>query len=133
MTKQQRKIIEREFYRYKLNKVQAENYAVSAVVYDSKVHDGERVKTSGGNVNEQLVVRAICEQERMRGWCTVFENTLIKFKGELKDKLMQKRYIERKSIWRTCEEIGIERRTYFYWVKDVLQTACIWAGELKLF
>lgn len=133
ITKQQRKIIEREFYRYKWNKAQAENYAVCAVAYDSKAPDGERVKTSGGNSQEQLVIRAIYETERLRGWCTVFEKTLEKFKWEQKDKLMQKRYIERKGIWRTCDEVGIERRTYFYWLEDILQTAYLWACELKLF
>lgn len=132
MTKQQRKIIEREFYRYKWNKVQAENYAVCAVAYDSKAPDGERVKTGGGNANEQLVIRAIYDQERMRGWVTVFEKTLDNFKWEHKDKLMQKRYIERKSVWRTCEEVGISRATYFYWIKDIIQTAYLWAKELKV-
>ena len=132
MNKQQRKIIEREFYKYKWNKRESENYAVCAVAYDSSAPDGERVKSSSGNANEQLVIRAIYDQERMRGWVTVFEKTLEKFKWEQKDKLMQKRYIERKSIWRTCEEIGISRATYFYWLEDILQTAFLWAKELKL-
>lgn len=133
MTKEQRRTIEREFYRYKWNKRECENYAVCAVAYDSKAPDGERVKTSGGNANEQLVIRAIYETERMRGWVTVFEKTLEKFKWEHKDKLMQKRYIERKGIWRTCDEVGISRATYFYWLEDIIQTAFLWACELKLF
>ena len=133
MTKQQRKTIECEFYRYKWNKQQAENHAGTAVAYDSSAPDGERVKTSGGNTQEQLVIRAIYETERLRGWVTVFEKTLEKFKWEQKDKLMQKRCLERKGIWRTCDEIGIERRTYFYWLEDILQTAYMWAQELKLF
>lgn len=132
MTKQQRKTIEREFYKYKWNKSQAENYAVCAVAYDSSAPDGERVKTSTGNAAEQLMIRAIFETERLRGWCTVFEKTLEKFKWEQKDKLMEKRYLERKGIWRTCDEIGISRATYFYWLEDILQVACLWAKELKL-
>ncbi len=133
MTKQQRKIIEKEFYKYKWNKRESENYAVCAVAYNSSAPDGERVKTSVGNQTEQLVIRAIYETERLRGWCTVFEKTLEKFKWEQKDKLMQKRYLERKSVWRICDEIGIERRTYFYWLENILQTAYLWASELKLF
>ncbi len=133
MTKQQRKIIEREFYRYNFNKRTTDNYAVDTVAYSSSAPDGERVKTSSGNTNEQLIIRAVCDAERMRGWCKVFEKTLDKFRWEQKDKLMQKRYIERKGIWRTCEEIGIERRTYFYWLEDILQTAFMWAEEFKLF
>lgn len=132
MTKQERKVIEREFYKYKWNKSQADNYAVCAVAYNSKAPDGERVKSSSGNANEQLVIRAIYDQERMRGWVKVFEKTLDKFKWEQKDKLMRKRYLERKSVWRTCDEIGICRATYFYWLEDILQTAYLWAKELKL-
>lgn len=132
MTKQQRKIIEREFYQYNFNKRTADNYAVDAVAYSSAVPDGERVKTSGGTTNEQLVIRAVCTAERMHGWCKVFEKTLEKFRWEQKDKLMQKRYIERKSIWRTCEEIGICRATYFFWLEEILQTAFMWANEFKL-
>ncbi len=132
MTKQQRKIIEREFYRYKWNKAQAENYAVCAVAYDSKAPDGERVKTSGGNANEQLVIRAIYDQERMRGWCMVFEKTLDKFYCDLKDELMKKKYIERKSRGRICREIGIAERTYDYWLSDILCIAYFRAKDLKL-
>ena len=132
MTKQQRKEIEKQFYRYKWNKQQSDNYMITAVAYDSKAPDGERVKTSGGNTQEQLVIRAIYETERLHGWCTVFEKTLEKFKWEQKDKLMQKRFLDRKSVWRTCEEIGISRATYFYWLEDILQSAFLWAKELRL-
>lgn len=132
MTKQQRKTIEREFYRYKWNKTQVDNYAVTAVAYNSSVPDGECVKTSNGNTAEQLVIRAIYETERMRGWVSVFDKTLEKFKWEQKDKLMLKRYIERKGIWRTCDEIGISRATYFYWLEDILQVAYLWAKELNI-
>lgn len=132
MTKEQRKTIEIEFYRYNANKKEAENYAVNAVAYGSPVHGGERVKASVGNANERMIIRAVDEAERMRGWCKVFEKTLDRFKWGQKDELMQKRYLERKSIWRTCDEIGIERRTYFYWLSDILRTACLWAEDLKL-
>jgi hypothetical protein len=132
MTTEQRKTIEREFYRYKWNKRECENYAVHAVAYDSAAPDGDRIKSSCGNKNEQLVIRAIYDQERMRAWCIVFEKTKEKFKWEQKDKLMEKRYLERKGIWRTCEEIGISRATYFYWLEDIIQTAFLWAKELML-
>ncbi|MDE6597594.1 MAG: hypothetical protein K2K60_03035 [Clostridia bacterium] len=132
MTKQERNIIEREFYKYKANKREAENYTVCAVAYSNTSPCGERVKTSGSNTTEQHLIRAIDEAERMRAWCMVFEKTLEKFKWEQKDKLMLKRYIEQKSIWRTCEEIGIERRTYYYWLDGILRAAYLWAGELKL-
>lgn len=127
-----RKIIEREFRRYKWNKREAENHTVTAVVYNSSAPDGERVKTSNGNKNEQLIIRAIYETERLRGWCEVFEKTLDHFKWELKDKLMEKRYIERQKPDKTCYEIGISRRAYDYWVDDIIQVAYRWAEYLKL-
>ncbi len=132
MTKQQRKTIEREFYKYKWNKSQADNYALCAVAYDSSAPDGERVKTSSGNRAEQLVIRAIYETERLRGWCTVFEKTRDKFYCDLKDDLIKKKYIERKSRWRICREIGISERTYDYWLTDILSIALYRAQGLKL-
>lgn len=132
MTKQQRKTIEREFYRYNFNKRTADNYAVDAVAYSSAAPDGERVKTSGGNVNEQLVIRAIYETERMRGWCKVFEKTRDRFYCDLKDDLIYKKYIQHKSRARICREIGIAERTYDYWLNDILYIAFCRAEDLKL-
>lgn len=132
MTKQQRKTIEREFYRYKWNKREAENHTVTAVAYDSSAPDGERVKTSGGNSSEQLIIRAIYETERLIGWVTVFEQTLEKFRWEQKDELMIKRYVERKKPWRICDELHISRRTYDYWVEDIVQAAYKRAVFFKL-
>lgn len=132
MTKQQRKTIESEFYRYEWNKKHADNYAVATVAYNSSDHDGERFKASKGNTMEQLVIRSIYDQERIRSWVTVFDMTIEKFKWEQKDELMQKRYIERKGIWRTCDEIGISRATYFYWLDEILRVAFMWAKELKV-
>lgn len=132
MTSEQRKTIEREFYRYKWNKNQINNYAVCAVAYDSSAPDGERVKSSSGNKQEQLVIRAIYQTERLRGWCTVFEKTQEKFKWELKDELMQKKYIERKKPWKICDELNIADRTYRYWLNQILEVGYLWAKELKI-
>lgn len=133
MTSEQRKAIEREFNKYKWNKREAENHTVVAVAYDSAAPDGERVKASTGNKNEQLIIRAIYETERLRGWCTVFEKTRDKFRWELKDKLMEKRYIEKKSIRRICFELCLPESTYHYWHNQILDTAFMWAKDLRLF
>lgn len=130
MTSEQKKI-DSEFYKFKWYKREADNYAVCTVAYNS-VSKSERVKTSTGNKNEQLIIRAIYNQELMQSWCLVFEKTLEKFKWEDKDKLISKRYIDRKSIWRTCHEIGISRSTYFYWLDEILETGLNWAKEFKL-
>ena len=131
MTNEQR-IINRQFYRYKWSKRELENHTLYAVAYDSSAPDGERIKTSVGNRQEQLVIRAIYETEQLRAWVAVFEKTQERFKWELKDKLMQKRFIERKKPWKICDEIGISRRTYDYWLEDILNVAYRWAKEYKL-
>lgn len=84
MTTEQRKTIEREFYRYKWNKRECENYAVHAVAYDSAAPDGDRIKSSCGNKNEQLVIRAIYDQERMRAWCIVLRRRKKNLSGSRK-------------------------------------------------
>lgn len=132
MTPEQRKTIEREFYRYNFNKRTCENYAVCAVAYDSSAPDGERIKSSSGNKNEQLVIRAIFDQERMRSWCTVFEKTRDKFYCDLKDQLIIKKYIQHKSRARICREIGIAERTYDYWHSEIIFIAFCRAQDLKL-
>lgn len=132
MTKTQKKLIEREFYKYKENKRNCGN-VVNKVAFMSRISDEERVMTSSGNTIENTMVRALNEDIRIHNWVKVFENTLSKFKWEQKDKLMQKRYIERESPERTCHELAISRSTYFYWVEDILQVAFMWAKELKIF
>ncbi|MDE6586150.1 MAG: hypothetical protein K2K80_05680 [Clostridia bacterium] len=132
MTRDQRKEIEKQFYRYKWNKREAENHTVTAVAYNSSAPDGERVKASSGNKNEQLIIRAIYETEKLRNWCKVFEYTLIKFKREQKDKLMQKRYLEHKSVVRICNELYIPESTYHYWHNQILLEAFEFAKEFKL-
>ena len=90
------------------------------------------MRTTLENNAERIIINAIYNEERLHSWCTVYEKTLEKYKWENKDKLIQKRYIERKSVWRTCDEIGICRATYFYWLEDILQTAFMWTKEFKL-
>lgn len=134
MTKQQRKTIEREFYNYVRNRQNAAEY-VSSHAFD---HFGidystERVKSSSGNSAERNVIRMIDEADRVWRWCLVFEKTLERFRWEQKDKLMRLKYIERKKPMEICGIIGIERRTYFYWLEDVRRIAYMWALDLKLF
>lgn len=133
MTKAQRKEIEREFYNYEQNRnACAEYFADKAVAGLGVDYSRERVKTSCRNSAEELVVKAVDEYEKMYKWCLVYEKTLDRFRWTLKDKLMQMRYIDKNHELCILDQIGIERRTYFYWVEDILQVAYLWAQEYGL-
>jgi len=134
MTKQQRKEIEQEFYNYEKNRLLAAEYISTRALAGIGVdYSKERVKGTNENTVENSVVKTIDEAERLWKWCKVFENTLDRFRWTQKDKLMRMRYLDRNHEECICGVIGIERRTYFYWVEDVLQVAYLWAEELKLF
>lgn len=132
MTKQQR-TVDRELYNYESNMKKAANYAASHAFDNFGMdYSSPRVKTSPRNSSESKVIEWADEERRAWLWCVVFQRTFTKFRWEKKDELMRKKYIEKKSIWRVCEEVGIERRTYFYWLDDVRRTALQWAQELKI-
>ena len=134
MTKQQRKQIEREFYNYKLNRDKAASY-VASHAYDGFGVDYSalRVKSSHGNVPERTLINALGEEERAWKWCVVFQKTMDRFRWTQKDELMRRRYIEKESEVKTCMAVGIERRTYFYWLNELLDVAFLWALEMSLF
>lgn len=133
MTLQQRRAIDHEFYRYEQNKKKAAEYVASHAFDNfSMDYSSLHVKSSQRNAPEWRLITEIGEAERAWKWCKVFENVMTKYRWEKKDELMRKKYIEKKALWRICDEIGIERRTYFYWLNDVLETALQWAKELCL-
>lgn len=134
MTKQQKKTIEREFYNYTKNRQQAAEYVASqALAHFGVDYSSERVKSSSGNYAESKVIRAIDEADRMWRWCLVFEKTIERFRWEQKDRVMRMKYIERKNPLEIYTTIGIERRTYFYWLEEIHTIAFKWALDLKLF
>lgn len=133
MTRQERRQIEREFFNYKENREQAANYVASSAYNGFAIdYSHERVHSSAGNSVEQAVINAISKEERAWKWCVVFQKTLDKYRWEQKDKLILKKYIERKPRWRICEELCIQERTYHYWLNDILETAYMWVKALIL-
>ena len=138
MTNQQKKIIEKEFYRYKENKKAAGQFLDDFVAKQLSSPCGkDRVKGSGENGIESGIISAIDRETasgaRARKWAIVYEKTRDKYFCEEKDKLMQLRFQEQKSVFRVCSEIGIQRRTYFYWMDEILNTAKLWANALGIY
>ena len=133
MTKAQRRQIERELYNYKANKQVASEYvALHALDGFAVDYSKERVQSSSGNGVENNLISAISKEETAYKWCIVFQNTMNKYRWELKDALMRKRYIEKQTPTKTCYDIGIGRRTYDYWVEEILETAFLWADFFEL-
>lgn len=138
MTNQQKKIIEKEFYRYKENKKAGGQFLDDFVARQLASTCGkDRVKGTGENGIESGIISAIDHETaagaRARKWAIVYEKTRDKYFCEGKDKLMQKVFQERKSVFRVCSEIGIQRRTYFYWLDEILNTAKLWANALGIY
>lgn len=138
MTNQQKKTIEREFYRYRENKEIAGNFLDDFVAKQLAANYGkDRVHGTGLNSVENNVVSAIDKDAasgaRARKWAIVYEKTRDKYFCEGKDKLMQLRFQEKRSVFQVCQKLHIERRTYFYWLEEVLQTAKLWANSLGIY
>lgn len=134
MTKQERRQIEREFFNYKSNREQAANFVASSALNGFAIdYSHERVQTSSGNSVERSVISTISKEERLWKWCLVFEKTLEKYRWEQKDKLIIKKYIERKARWQIEFDLSLDRSTYYRWLVDILETAYMWAKELELF
>ena len=133
MTKTERRQIEREFFNYKSNREQAATYVASSAFNGFAIdYSHERVHSSAGNSVERAMINAISKEERAYKWCVVFQNTLDKYRWEQKDRLILKKYIERKPRWRICEELALAEKTYHRWLNDILETAHMWAVELGL-
>ena len=134
MTRQERRQIEREFFNYKSNREQAAEYVASSALSGFAIdYSHERVQSSSGNSVERSVITAISKEERLWKWCLVFEKTLDKYRWEQKDKLILKKYIERKPRWQIEIDLSLDRSTYYRWLVDILETAYMWAKEFELF
>ena len=133
MTRQQRKQIEREFYNYKLNREKAANY-VASHAYDGLSVDWSepRVKSSSGNAPERNLINALSEEERAWKWCVVYQKTMERFYWTKKDELMRRRYELRETEDATCLRLCLSRRTYYYWLDELLAIAYRWAQKLFL-
>lgn len=133
MTKAQRRQIERELYNYKANKQVASEYvALHALDGFAVDYSKERVQSSSGNGVENNLISAISKEETAYKWCIVFQKTMDKYRWELKDELMRKKYIEKKGKRMICYELSLPDSTYFYWLNEIVFTAYKWAKDLEI-
>ena len=131
MTKQQKRTIDREFYRYKANKEAGgrsiREYAYSRIAVN---YESDRVCGSGLNTTESGVINAIdrdfAKSVRAEKWALVFEMTMNRVRFTQKDRLMQLKYLEHKGVIEICNLLHISRATYFYWKDEILLHALQW-------
>lgn len=65
-------------------------------------------------------------------WRSVFDNTIKKYKWDREEQVMKKLFIEKKKIYNICKELCIGERTYYYHLRQIYETAFMWAKELNL-
>lgn len=134
MTSEQRKTIEREFYKCDVYKNEVKE-TLDGAIYSGATVDYSTVRVSGGggtNGVENRVVKALSESQQKSLWVQVFNYTLIKYTGEYKDRLIRMKYIEKCSRRSICGKLHIGTATYHRWLDEILETAYMWCRNLKI-
>lgn len=134
MNKETRKKLENAFYEYKKNRNISicETLNCIASKHLTTNYDKIPVKSSGINCAEDSIIRLLDANTERYKWCKVVEMTLERFYGEHKDRLIKAHYFEHKSINTVSRELHISRRTFFYWLDEILLKAEFWAREYRL-
>lgn len=74
----------------------------------------------------KLVRPDIVEKEK---WLKVIENTIQHFKGTEKGRLLQKKYFDELGEKHICEELHIERATYYNWRNEIVFYTALLAAQ----
>lgn len=134
MTKETKRKIENAFYQYKKNRNISICETLNSIASTKLTTNYEKVpvKSSGIGGLENSIIRVLDANTECYRWCKVVEHTLERFYGEHKDKLIRARYFEHKSVNTVLRELHISRRTFFYWIDEILLKAEFWAREYRL-
>ena len=126
------KTIEWHFYHYQEVKAAAEkeredilnaaNYAAEA----SGIHS-----TATSDQTGKAVIRLEAVRDNA-AWCEVVEATVEKYKKGPIGLLINMLYVEKMSIYRICDSIGIDRSTFYNWRTEIVTYAAMKACEKKL-
>ena len=95
-------------------------------------YSGVKVSSSGQNSIERQVIENSQKEYTAYCWCKVVENTLIRFKGEHKDKLIELFFFRRLGANLTAKRLHISPRTFTRWLDEILFVGEMWARELKV-
>lgn len=136
MNREVRKKLEQAFYNYKKNR----DYAVCAALNDIATRAltakynrlGIKNGSAFGGGFEDALVKSLDATSDAWKWCKVVEKTFDKYRSEHKDKLIIKFFFNKQNVNRTANDLHISRRTFFYWLDEILLTAEFWACEYHL-
>lgn len=123
--------IERSFKDYAKNRQRGAEYIVELaesglIAQYGKVGSGNNV----GNPTEAKAIKAAGDIAAL--WCKVVENTLITFKWEIEEWIIDMYYFRKLSRAEICDELGIAERTFTYATSRIVERAFMWAAEYGL-
>lgn len=131
MERETRKKLEGLFRNYRKNKRRLDeiggDIGLSAIDY-SRLN----VQSTPGNALEERVCRFLDESDRLTLYTRVVWYTLIKYSGQVKEELIKTYYFDGLSIMGTAHAVHVSRRTVFRYLDDILESAEIYARELKV-
>lgn len=91
------------------------------------------VSSTPSNHKETQLCNLIDKNQNKIRWCYVVEKVLDHYRfQDDKVKFIEAFFFEKKTDTQVCLEIGLSRRTLFYWQEEVLDIAYRWARELKV-
>ncbi len=125
------RLIERYLYSYR------ELVEGLEIIKSDIIEGGNRELTEWGGgtpyVSDPTAIRGvrlcktnIIEQEH---WIRVIEQTMYKYAGTEKGRLMQLKYERELSEREICSELHIERATYYNWRQDIVMYAALVAAQ----
>lgn len=74
----------------------------------------------------KLTSSKIIEEEK---WLTIVEQTVKKYKGTAKEYLIKLKYQQELKEARICQELNIERTTYYTWRQEIVTYAALVAAQ----
>jgi hypothetical protein len=127
--------IEWHFKNYKADKAMGENY-VRDVAESGMVRGYDRVSVDGGMFCNAIESKIILMEERSipYRWAKVVENTLNAYRFDLGFDMFYERYMssEKPGDRLLMAKYCVPERTYYRWIRKVLETAFEWAKEFNL-
>jgi len=123
--------IECAFKNYERNRQKSVEYIADLAESGLIAQYGKAGGSSGAsNPTEKKALLAASDKSYL--WCKVVENTLITFKWEIEEWIINGYYFHHRSRAEICDELGIAERTFTYSTSRIVERAFMWAAEYGL-
>ena len=126
-----RREIERAFYDYQKNRMEAAEYISDLCSTKSPVLEN---LGHGSGISDPTALSGVKLAEYKKYlWCEVVEKTCTTFRFEYEYELIKLRYFSHISRNAVNTHLNISERTHSYWIDRILSTAERWAYELGIY